>query len=93
MSIKGLEEIRELYTKENGKYKELNKSTLMDYFMKSTIIQLKSMQKEIDDNWRTLEYYKDYIIQANKKIKKLEQKERYYPTEEEQKSIKVGLTD
>ena len=98
--IEGLEKINKLYDNESS-YSETsntfnnnNKSILIHYFMKSIIIQLKSMQKEIDDNWRTLEYYKDYIIQANEKIKRLEQKKTYYPfTEEEIRNIKVGGTD
>jgi len=76
LSIEGLEKIRELYFKEDGTFKENNRSNLIDYFMKTTIDtfkefkgRLEEVRKQADDNWRALQYYEDHLVELNKKFK------------------------
>lgn len=53
---------------------------IMNWFMETVIDTFKEFEdksdkirRQADDNWRTLQYYLDTLIEMNKKIKKLEE--------------------
>ena len=83
MSIKDLEKIREQYFNAGGQYGETNKTNIIDYFMKTTIDLFKDIITDLQQFNKELECRED----LEKRVKKLEQKDSYYLTEEEIKTM------
>lgn len=104
MSIKELEQVRELWfnlNKPNNTLEESAQANLMDYFMKTVIDTLKEFErkqeeirKQSDDNYRVIQYHTDYMISNYRKINKLTVKfKKLEELNEPEENIKVGGTD
>jgi len=73
----------------NYRFGEIDKIlTTQNKVNNNMVMLIKKMQKEIDENWRRLEYYLATIKAFNKRIKKLEKE-----NEIDLETIKLGGTD
>jgi len=74
-----------LEVNKNNKNLDLLKQELFDVshegILKYLIPVLEDFEKRIDDNWASQKYIMDTLKEMNKKVKKLEQAQTYFPME------------